>query len=334
MHNTNNFIESIFDRNSLILNKFQSKILFNKLEDLREYANKSLSSKHWAPVLSGFSEIDSLIQNKLDFDFTSKSLDIGTSSNGEDLKELFDELLEKLIPWRKGPLNVFDTFVDAEWQSDLKWDRIKDHLGELEHKNILDIGCNNGYYLFKMLNLNPRFILGIDPSERCFFQFELIRRYIENDSLLFELFGVEDIDIFNELFDVILCMGVLYHRRDPLLSLRKMWGALKPGGRVLVETLSYPIDGSFAFCVPDRYAQMHNVFLIPSKDALISWLKKSGFKKCEIVSEVKITNEEQRKTKKFAPYLSLDSFLDPDNNDLTIEGHPAPIRTTAIAFKA
>ena len=33
--------------------------------------------------------------------------------------------LKGLVPWRKGPFLIGDTLVNAEWQSNLKWDRFK-----------------------------------------------------------------------------------------------------------------------------------------------------------------------------------------------------------------
>ncbi len=58
--------------------------------------------------------------------------------------------LQGLIPWRKGPFHLFDVHVDTEWRSDWKWDRVSPHL-DLTNKRILDVGCGNGYYMWRML---------------------------------------------------------------------------------------------------------------------------------------------------------------------------------------
>ena len=42
--------------------------------------------------------------------------------NGSD-EEVIENLLSELLPWRKGPFKVNNTFIDSEWRSNLKWDR-------------------------------------------------------------------------------------------------------------------------------------------------------------------------------------------------------------------
>ena len=72
----------------------------------------------------------------------------------EDLNEKEHEIVletaKKLIPWRKGPFKIFDLEIDSEWQSNLKYNLIRPHFN-LKDKVVADIGCNNGYYMFRML---------------------------------------------------------------------------------------------------------------------------------------------------------------------------------------
>ena len=41
-----------------------------------------------------------------------------------DQRLALEEDLRGLHPWRKGPYDLFDVFIDTEWRSDLKWDRL------------------------------------------------------------------------------------------------------------------------------------------------------------------------------------------------------------------
>ena len=78
-----------------------------------------------------------------------------------------NEVLEGLKPWKKGPLRIFGVDIDTEWRSDWKWDRIRPHLvgqDSLKGKAVADIGCANGYFMFRMLDEQPRIIVGIDPN--------------------------------------------------------------------------------------------------------------------------------------------------------------------------
>ena len=51
-----------------------------------------------------------------------------------------------LHPWRKGPIQLGPTFIDTEWRSDWKWDRIASYLPSLQDTTVLDVGCGNGYH--------------------------------------------------------------------------------------------------------------------------------------------------------------------------------------------
>jgi tRNA (mo5U34)-methyltransferase len=114
---------------------------------------------------------------------------------------------------------------------------------------------------------------------------------------------------------------------DHLLELK---ACLRSGGELVLETLV--IDGGAGqVLVPeDRYAQMRNVWFIPSCPTLLSWLKRCGYRNGRVVDISKTTAAEQRSTD-WMRFQSLPDFLDPVNPALTIEGLPAPIRAVFIA---
>ena len=58
---------------------------------------------------------------------------IAIYSNGEADLGLFRNALMRLHPWRKGPFNLFGIQIDAEWRSDLKWNRIAQHIDIIGH---------------------------------------------------------------------------------------------------------------------------------------------------------------------------------------------------------
>lgn len=78
------------------------------------------------------------------------------------------EVARALIPWRKGPFKINDLEILSEWDSAIKYNLLESHL-DLKDKIIGDIGCNNGYYMFRMLAQNPKQILGFDPMPLCFY---------------------------------------------------------------------------------------------------------------------------------------------------------------------
>ncbi|MFO6248643.1 DUF1698 domain-containing protein, partial [Pseudomonas aeruginosa] len=72
------------------------------------------------------------------------------SDHDAALQAQVKEALQGLIPWRKGPFDFFGVQVDTEWRSDWKWERVSPHI-ELRGKRVLDVGCGNGYYQWRML---------------------------------------------------------------------------------------------------------------------------------------------------------------------------------------
>lgn len=234
-------------------------------------------------------------------------------------------LIRQLIPWRKGPFQLGECAIDAEWCSNKKWDRISRVVHEIEGQRVADVGCNNGYYMFRLAQNNPRKVIGFDPSERCWYQFQLFQHFAQDPRLQYELLGISEMLLFPDYFDLTLCMGVLSHHRSPLDLLNILKLSLAPGGTLVIENLAIPGDGPYALCVGDRYAQMRNVYSIPTRDGIVAWLEKAGFIDIEVIAFDKTDPLEQRQTA-LAPYQSLSDYLDPLDDSKTVEGWPAPHR--------
>ncbi len=241
---------------------------------------------------------------------------IKTEENPEILK-----LAKMLMPWRKGPFKINDIFIDSEWKSYIKWNTIKKFL-DLENKDILDVGCNNGYYMFRMLEFSPKSITGFDPSALFNLQFEFINSFIKSN-IEYKLLGVEHIPFYEKKFDVIFCMGVLYHRRDPIDMLKELKAGLKKNGEIILDTLIIEGSGEYALS-PIRYAKMKNVYFIPTLKALYNWIERAGFKNIEFIGKRYTTTNEQRKTD-WIEGESLESFLNKSQTK-TIEGFEPPLR--------
>ena len=239
-----------------------------------------------------------------------------------NIKENIINLAYLLKPWRKGPFQISNQLINSEWDSSIKYNIIKNHL-DIKDKIVADIGCNNGYFMFRMLALNPKKIIGFDPSAHCLCQFDFINHFINSD-IKFEILGLQDLSHYDMKFDTILCLGVLYHRTNPIDCLKILKQSLKNGGILILDCLI--IDSNLPLVLsPLSYAKMKNVYFIPSISALENWLKRAKFSDIEIIATKKTDLEEQRKTE-WINGESLESFLDKDNPQKTIEGYQAPKR--------
>lgn len=239
-------------------------------------------------------------------------------------------LLLQLKPWRKGPYNIHGVHIDTEWRSDMKWDRLKQHISTLKNKVVLDIGCGSGYHSWRMLGEGAKLVVGIDPSPLFIMQFLAIKHFAGNHPIHILPIGIESVPEKLRAFDSVFSMGVLYHRRSPLDHLLQCRDCLKPGGELVLETLVVEGDDQTALLPRDRYAKMRNVWFLPSATTARIWLERCGFTNIRIVDETTTTRQEQRKTE-WMQYESLTDFLDPDNPTLTVEGYPAPRRAILIA---
>jgi tRNA (mo5U34)-methyltransferase len=247
-------------------------------------------------------------------------IEITLNENKEKQNEI-EDIAKSLKPWRKGPFKINDLFIDTEWRSFIKWNIIKPHLN-LEGKDVLDVGCNNGYYMFRMLEMNPKSVTGFDPSALFNLQFDFINTFIKSD-IEYKLLGVEHVPHYDKKFDTVFCLGVLYHRPDPVTMLKELKAGLKPNSEVILDTLIIEGEEEIALC-PIRYQKMKNVYFIPTLKALYNWIEKAKFKDVEFIGKRYTDLNEQRKTD-WIEGESLNNFLTEDLTK-TVEGYPPPLR--------
>ena len=249
----------------------------------------------------------------------------------EQIQQQLQTALMALSPWRKGPFQLFDVYIDTEWRSDWKWERVIPHLAPLAGRTILDVGCGSGYHMWRMLGEGAARVLGVDPSRLFLMQFEAIKRYVGPQAPVHLLpLKMEDVPQRLQAFDTVFSMGVLYHRKSPLDHLQELHSALRSGGELVLETLV--IEGVLGEVLmpEDRYAMMRNVWFIPSPDTLMLWLRRSGFRNVRLVDLNRTTMDEQRPTE-WMGFNSLKDFVDPNDPLKTIEGLPAPLRAVIVA---
>jgi len=264
-------------------------------------------------------------------DLDAKAVTVGQASDLTDTTLLdLEEGLKNLCPWRKGPFNLFDSFIDSEWQSWMKWDRLASHLPRLDGRKILDIGSSNGYYMFRLAAKSPLFVLGLEPQSSFYWQYRAVQKYLKQDNVFCLPIPYQRLPHMEGFFDLIFCMGILYHRKSPVEMLRQIRESLSPNGTLVLENLV--IEGNNNLCLfpQDRYAKMRNVFFIPDLAAMESWLFRAGFKDIRCVDISPTSLVEQRKTD-WIQTESLADFLDPDDPSRTVEGYPAPVRAMFMA---
>jgi tRNA (mo5U34)-methyltransferase len=291
--------------------------------------------QRWLDALEGLPAVDSV-----EIDLQQDCIQLSSNSITYTTDSEIKAGLQQLCPWRKGPFQFFDTHIDTEWRSDWKWQRIAVHLAPLEGRTILDVGCGSGYHMWRMLGEGAYRVIGVDPSRLFLAQFQAFKQYAQqgqqqsglNKSLNIDLLPLKMEDVPRPLkaFDTTFSMGVLYHRKSPIDHLTELKDTLKTGGQLVLETLVIEGEVGDVLMPEDRYAQMRNVWFLPSCDTLLLWARRAGFKNPRIVEKNVTSLDEQRSTD-WMQYQSLTDFLDVDDKTKTAEGYPAPLRATLIA---
>jgi len=182
----------------------------------------------------------------------------------------------------------------------------------------------------RMAGAGAKIAVGIDPSLLFLAQFTAINRYCRQNTAFMLPIGFEQMPEDMQCFDTLFSMGVFYHRRSPFDFLKSLRTLLRKGGELVLETLVIEGDQHRVLVPPERYARMNNVWFIPSVQTMLAWLGKAGFVNAKAVDVCRTTSDEQRSTE-WMPGESFDKCIDPACRDLTVEGHPAPVRAVFIA---
>lgn len=261
----------------------------------------------------------------------TSAIEIGQRNEVDDESAaLIHRELQNLIPWRKGPYEVFGTYIDTEWRSDWKWDRISPHISSLKDRWVLDVGCGSGYHCWRMAGAGTSRVIGIDPTLLFYCQFAAIKRFVSGVSVDMLPLPLEALPDNLCLFDTTFSMGVLYHRRSPIEHLLQLRDTLKPGGELVLETLVVDGPEGYSLVPQDRYARMRNVWFLPSLSTLRQWMSRCQFENIQVV-DVSVTTTEEQRTTDWMPTESLVEALSTTDSQKTVENLPRPTRATIVA---
>jgi len=266
-------------------------------------------------------------------DMQNGVINISTAQSLTDAQRLqLRQSLQAFIPWRKGPFNVNGVFIDSEWRSDWKWQRLEPFIKPLQDRVVLDVGCGNGYHGWRMADAGAKLVIGIDPGRLFYYQYRVIGHFLLPREYPFYLLplGIQHLPDNLQAFDTVFSMGVFYHRKSPFEHLQKLKNSLRTGGELVLETLVIEGEEGMSLVPRDRYAKMRNVWFIPSIKTLVMWMQRVGYKNIRVVDVTVTTVDEQRSTE-WMRFESLPDFLDPGDATKTVEGYPAPARAIILA---
>lgn len=243
-----------------------------------------------------------MIKNTLEFDFIRKEVDaLGVEQSWNHCFEL--------------PCGIETTskFQKSHGKNLVKMERLSEIFDMLclKNKNILDVGCNEGFFSIEMANRGAD-VLGIDIDEFRIKKANFVRSCIARESRLnFQIIDIYSPE-FRKLpkFDICLCLGFIHRIPDPFSAIAALgskadviifeWKALKFG----------PHDEAFAYFSPkfindkDYYG---TEYWLLSYAALERILLRLGFKHFH-----RIDDSTQRRAVLVASKFPHDIFNRPD----------------------
>jgi len=154
--------------------------------------------------------------------------------------------------------------------------------GSLEGMRVLDLGCNAGFWSLQAIRNGCDYVLGIDARKFHVEQARLVFNVNEVDKSRYSFVTANIFDIdFGRWgsFDIVLCLGILYHICKPICLLEKISNVNRD---VLVIDASLSMLPGCALKVrhedlSDPRSGVQDLSLIPTRRAVIQFALQFGY---------------------------------------------------------
>lgn len=214
-------------------------------------------------------------------------------------------------PFRLASGRQTQTYVSAEvarihaTRLEMLQAAVSAHFPRMSGRRAIDLACHEGWFSQQVATLGFD-VLGLDARAEHVADAIQVAAACGATNVSFRQCDVHAIDPAAEgRFDLVLCLGLIYHLENPVGALRMARALTAEGGLCLVETqiapgLSGVIDyghhtfvktltGSFA--IIDETGETHGpetsttgICLVPSLEALLWVLRKVGFASVEVLA--------------------------------------------------
>lgn len=180
------------------------------------------------------------------------------------------------------------------------WDHIRKVRDGIDYrgKYVLDIASFDGMFAFEAEGLGAKTVVATDCLYRSFSNLLFCREVLNSRVVPYYNVSpynlVERLDVYlgenyddekpgDRLFDIVQHFGLLYHLRDPMLSLSQARSVLKTGGQLFIETeVVLDTDDSFMLYngLPNtvRIRDNYTVWWAPTRTCLTEMLEATLFK--------------------------------------------------------
>jgi 2-polyprenyl-3-methyl-5-hydroxy-6-metoxy-1,4-benzoquinol methylase len=138
-----------------------------------------------------------------------------------DLKAFYESI------YQVGETKYFSKFENGSNKSENEEIVLK-HLGDLNNKKVLDIGCGTGSLVQKIAEAGAAHVIGIDYSETAIKTAQSTHHHPNAQ------YRFVDFTTWNEPMDIIISCGTFEHLDDPQEMMNKISSLLNPGGTMIL----------------------------------------------------------------------------------------------------
>lgn len=126
-------------------------------------------------------------------------------------------------------------FPKLEEMFDGRWDQV----------TALDVACNEGYFGFEILRKGAKNVVGFDARKINIDKANFIKNHFDYKNIEFHVDNVYDLDPKRYgVFDIPLCLGLIYHLESPMMALRKIRNVTKKVCMVDTQVTKFnPVKG-------------------------------------------------------------------------------------------
>jgi SAM-dependent methyltransferase len=187
--------------------------------------------------------------------------------------------IDALGPWAQGPFYLGgDVVVGGTQHDDQRWATLREVIGDLSGKRVLDVGCLAGYdaFMFHLLGAEEVFACdshGVIAQAR--FLESIYRTGVRFEQADWEQLDRADIGRFH----LVHCGGLLHRQRSPIRLLRRLHALVADRGELLIGSMMLAADelSEYARFVPGDYAGDSTWQWVPGRLVLRWMLEVAGF---------------------------------------------------------
>lgn len=181
--------------------------------------------------------------------------------------------------------------------------------GSLKGRSVLDLGCNAGYWSLNAIEAGADFVLGVDGRQMHVDQANLVfqEKGVDPARYRFEEGNIFEHD-FGGKFDIVLCLGLMYHIAKPV-ELFEVMAATNAEIIVIDTSVSLAPSSVFRVAHEDtlenpRNAVDYRILLIPSRQAIFDLAHQFGYESAALAPDIDdFTGMHDYRTKQRAAFL-------------------------------